>query len=148
MSAEMNVSFPWLKPSEISEEVPKKDRLPIPIFEASGKKVVCYQEPADERRGLIIIPPDARKKLQATVGTVISLGDGYDPDTSPDEWLGWQETCPYQAGTKVVWSRYQDMSVKLPVEDDWWDSAEEKQREDGKVEFILLHVKDIIGVVR
>ena len=121
-------------------------KLPKPKAFGSGKVILIYQDPADEKRGMIFLPDDAQTRYRATVGTIVRLGDGYDADD--DDWPTWEATVPYGVGTRVVWGRYQgDCVLSLPTEDDWWDSEEEKKKAEGKEEYVLIHVKDILAVL-
>ena len=141
----------WLKgASGIHESLSevKRGKLPKPLFRPSGTKVLVLQDPEEERYGRIIIPKDAQRKYRPTSGVVCAVGDGYDPELTPEGWAEWAKTCPYQVGTVVAWSRYEDTSLKVDVEEDWWDSPEEKERERGKVQFTVLHYKEVIGVFR
>lgn len=134
----------------------KAGRLPNPIFTANGKRLLAIQEPADRMYGSIIIPADASEKHRATIGIVCKLGNGYDPDDPIwNEWErgGLGDHAPewktiFNIGQRIVWGRYQgDVQVKMKVTDEWWDSEEEKQAGEGRVQIVVIHVKDILGVV-
>jgi co-chaperonin GroES (HSP10) len=122
------------------EEEKKKEKLPRPRVRASGKRVLIFPDPEEERYGKLYLPKDRQKK--ATVGTVVGIGDGYDADLIGLEW-----ECPFEVGDRVFWSIYSDVEVKAPVEEEWWDSEVEKQREKGKVKLTILHVTDVLGVL-
>lgn len=138
------VELKWLSaPSAYTEEKPSKgDRLPMPLgWVPRGKNILVFQDPEEDRRGRILIPEQYRGKYRATEGRIVVIGDGYDGDEP--EWEGWKEAFPYEIGQKVAWGRYEDRVVKLPVEDGWWDTPEEKEREREIVAFTLIPVKDI-----
>lgn len=130
-------------PSAYATERRKKDRLPVPVkrIELLGCRILVFQDEPDEKIGRIYVPKDAQKKHNATVGTVIRLGDGIEDGLE----VGFHDL---QVFDRVYWGRWEDVVLKLDVEDGWWDSEEEKEVERGKVEFTLLHIKDVLGVIR
>lgn len=132
-------------PSAYATDHRKKNRIPKPKnkFQLLGCRLLVFQDEPDEKIGRIYVPKDAQKRHNATVGTVVRLGDGIDdgmPETDPFHGL--------EEMDRVYWGRWEDVVLRLEVEDDWWDSAEEKDIERGKVEFTLLHIKDVLGVIR
>jgi hypothetical protein len=139
----------WLKGPEALEEAlapDKGDRLPCPLFRPGGKKFACYQDPATERWGSLYLPKSAAQNRRPAQGRIAAIGDGYEPEDP--EWDKWVEEQPYRIGMKIVWSRYHgDLEIGFEVADDWWDSPTEKERARGYVPFIVIHVKDVIGVL-
>lgn len=146
---DVEINFPWMKAPAVYEEEPakQKDRLPIPKFSASGRRYLVYQDPEQEKIGRIYVPKDAQQKRRPTAGVIVSIGDGYEDEDrirSLDEEGEWS---PYALGERVMWSKYDDTVVRVPVEDDWWDSAQEKEREQGMINVTVLHVKQVIGIL-
>ena len=122
----------------------KPGKLPVPVCKPAGKRILVFQDPAEEKRGSIYVPQTSQRTFQSTWGEIVAIGDGYEPE-DPD-WKSWDANVPYTIGDRVMWGRYQgDCAALYEVEDAWWDSPEEKEQFRGRVELVLIHVKDILN---
>jgi co-chaperonin GroES (HSP10) len=147
-----SVALPKAYEEDFSVDWTKKGRLPKPHFIPNGKRIVILQEPEERiSKGGILIPDQSATKYRPTVGVVIGLGTGYDPEHPLwDEWERSEEElltppwrCPFKVGDRVVWGRYHgDVRVKTTVEPEWFDEGEDP--EEG-VPVIIIHVKDVLG---
>ena len=145
----------------------RPSKLPQPYCELIGQRILVYKDEFCERYGNnLVLPNQQGKEKQPEIGTVVMVGDGF----VPQEWLNyvdqpgsdariplaeikdrvveaWREVCPVKVNDRVMWSKYEDIILKLRVHPEWW-SAEEikvaKNRgiEEG-VEFILLDVSQV-----
>lgn len=142
-------------------------KLPVPYCDLIGQRILVYQDEFCERYSKSIIVPKAQgKEKQPTIGTVVSVGDGF----VPHEWLNyadqpgvsstvdtvelkrrviatWREVCPVKVGDRVMWSKYEDIIVTLRVHPDWWSAEDLKQMQNAELEngvdFTLLDISQV-----
>jgi co-chaperonin GroES (HSP10) len=126
---------------ELNEDIKEKKRWPRPRYEIGGKRYLAIQDDAHEKKGMIVIPDQSKKQVQATSGIIIQIGDGYDDPYDPN----WQP--PYLVGDRIAWGKYNHAEMEIDVFDAWW-SEEELERitpDYRKVKFIALNTHQVYG---
>jgi co-chaperonin GroES (HSP10) len=127
---------------------------------------LVFQDEVDLSYGQYIVLPDKQAtERRPTIGTVIQVGDGF----IPHEWINyydavpedegnrkrtteaWKKICPVKVGDRVLWSRYEDMLISLPVHPDWWSEKEienmKKLKREKEEQFVVLDIAQIAIVL-
>ena len=148
-------------PEAILDDAPEQpwhdDKLPeLKSFQPSGKFVIVYQEPEETTSKGIVIPKSVSSRQKPVIGSVVKEGNGYDP--MDDYWNAYERydpevkdpprwRCPFPRGTRIVWSKWKgDIILKIEIKPGFLTEEEEKKHE-GKLQFVMIHARDIAGTV-